>query len=278
VTPPDDGTLERLTQALRDRYELLGEAGRGGMASVYRARDVRRNLPVAIKVMRSDLAAALGPARFAREIEIARSLSHPLIVPLAESGDAGGVLFYVMPFVDGESVYERLERDRRLPVDEAVRVTRDVADALGYAHRRGILHRDVKPENILLANGRALVADFGLARAIGAADSSRLTATGVVVGSAYYMSPEQLREDTHLDGRADIYSLGCVLFEMLTGGPPFTATSLKEIALRILRAPPPSVRAIRPEVPIAVERALARALAKPAVERFATMEEFAAAL
>ena len=277
MTATDD-TLERLTRALRDRYELLGEAGRGGMASVYRARDVQRDLPVAIKVMRSDLAAALGVARFTREIEIARSLSHPLIVPLAESGDADGTLFYVMPFVEGESVFERLERERRLPIDEALRITRDVADALGYAHRRGILHRDVKPENILLAGGRALVADFGLARAIGAADSRRLTATGVVVGSAYYMSPEQLREDIHLDGRADIYSLGCVLFEMLTGGPPFTATSLKEVALRILRSPPPSVRAIRPDVPIAVERALERALAKSAGERFATMEEFAAAL
>ncbi|MEP6688841.1 MAG: serine/threonine-protein kinase, partial [Gemmatimonadales bacterium] len=190
-----DGTLEHLTEALRGRYAFEGEVARGGMASIYRARDLRGERPVAIKVMRSDLAAALGAARFTREIEIARSLTHPLIVPLEESGDVDGTLFYVMPFVDGESLFERLERDRRLPVDEAIRVTRDVANALGYAHRRGILHRDVKPENILLAGGRALVADFGLARAIGAADSRRLTATGVIVGSAYYLSPEQLRED-----------------------------------------------------------------------------------
>ena len=202
MTTPVSDALARVTMALRDRYELKGELGRGGMATVYRARDLRLNEPVAIKVMHPELAAALGAARFTREIAIARALTHPLIVPLTESGDADGTLYYVMPLVAGESLFQRLERDRRLSADEAIRLTRDVADALGDAHRRGILHRDVKPENILLAEGRAMVADFGLARAIGAADSRRLTATGVIVGSAYYLSPEQLREDTDIDQRA----------------------------------------------------------------------------
>ncbi|HET9041416.1 MAG TPA: serine/threonine-protein kinase [Gemmatimonadales bacterium] len=278
MIPAEDSVFERLADALGERYALERELGRGGMAIVFLARDRRQDVRVAIKVMQPNLAAALGPARFAREIEIARSMEHPLIVPVRETGEADGLLYYVMAYIDGESLFQRLERERRLPLDEALRITRDVADALGYAHRRGILHRDVKPENILLAGGRALVADFGLARAITAADSRRLTATGIIVGSAHYLSPEQLREDPDLDQRADIYSLGCVLYEMLTGGPPFTAGTLKEIAIRILRAPVPAVSALRSGVPPAVEDALRRALAKSAADRFATMEEFAAAL
>jgi len=170
-----DDVLERLTDALGERYALERELGRGGMAIVFLARERRQDVPVAIKVMQPSLAAAVGPARFAREIEIARSMGHPLIVPVRETGEADGLLYYVMAYVDGESLFQRLERERRLSLEEALRITRDVADALGYAHRRGILHRDVKPENILLANGRALVADFGLARALGAADSARLS-------------------------------------------------------------------------------------------------------
>ncbi|HXS25817.1 MAG TPA: serine/threonine-protein kinase, partial [Gemmatimonadales bacterium] len=205
-------------------------------------------------------------------------LSHPLIVPLYDSGSAGGVLYYIMPFVEGESLYERLERERQLPLDEAVRIAVNVADALGYAHGRGVLHRDVKPENILLAGGHALMADFGLARAIGAADYQKLTETGIIVGTIFYMSPEQLKEDRGLDQRADIYSLGCILFEMLTGAPPYTGTSLKDVAMKILRAPVPSARRVRPEVPIAVDEVIAKALARPVAERFGTMQELAAIL
>jgi eukaryotic-like serine/threonine-protein kinase len=269
---------ELLAEALGDRYALEHELGRGGMATVFFARDVPGRRAVAVKVMHPGLIADIGAERFLREMEIASSLTHPLIVPLSESGNAGGIPYYIMPYVEGESLYARLERERQLTIAEALQVTHDVTAALGYAHSRGVLHRDVKPENILLAGGRALVADFGLARAIGAADYRRLTATGVIVGTAYYMSPEQLREDRDLDQRADIYSLGCILYEMLTGGPPFTGRSLTEVATRILRAPVPSASRSRADVPAAVETALGRALAKSAAGRFASMQEFADAL
>jgi serine/threonine protein kinase len=245
---------------------------------VYLARDVHDRRAVAVKLMHPGLVADLGVERFLREMGIAASLAHPLIVPLSESGNAGGVPYYIMPYVEGESLYARLQRERRLPLEEALQITHDVAAALGYAHGRRVLHRDVKPENILLAGGRALVAEFGLARAIGAADYRKLTETGVIVGTVFYMSPEQLREDRDLDQRADIYSLGCILYEMLTGGPPFTGRSLTEVATRILRAPVPSVSRARAGVPAAVDAAIARALAKSASGRFATMQEFAAAL
>jgi serine/threonine-protein kinase len=269
---------EVLAEALRDRYELERELGRGGMATVYLARDLQRGELVAVKVMHSNLADALDSKRFRREMGIAASLGHPLIVALHDSGTAGGTLYYIMPYVEGESLFDRLQRERRLSLEDALQITHDVAAALGYAHSRGVLHRDVKPENILLAGGRALIADFGLARAIGAADYQKLTETGVIVGTLYYMSPEQLREDRDLDQRSDTYSLGCILYEMLTGGPPYTGRSLTEVASRILRASVPSVRRLRPEVPAAVDQAISRSLAKVASDRFATMEEFAAAL
>jgi serine/threonine-protein kinase len=269
---------ESLAEALGDRYSLQREVGRGGMATVYLAHDAQQGDSVAIKVMHSNLADALDSKRFRREMGIAASLVHPLIVPLHDSGSAGGVLYYIMPYVEGESLYERLQRERRLPLDDALRITHDVAAALGYAHSRGVLHRDVKPENILLAGGRALIADFGLARAIGAADYAKLTETGVIVGTLYYMSPEQLREDRDLDQRSDIYSLGCILYEMLSGGPPYTGRSLTEVASRILRASVPSVRRLRADVPAAVDQVIGRALAKSAAERFTTMQELAAAL
>ena len=279
VDPPAVTAVpEELAVALGERYSIERELGQGAMATVYLARDVRDRRPVAIKVMRPKVANVLGAERFLREIEIARSMAHPLIVPLYESGDAGGVLYYIMPYVEGESLFDRLQRERRLPLEEALRITRDVAGALGYSHARGVLHRDVKPENILLAGGRALVADFGLARAIGAADYRRLTQTGVIVGTAYYMSPEQLREERNLDQRVDVYSLGCILYEMLTGEPPYTGRSIMELATRILRAPVPSVRRLDASVPAAVDHAIGRALAKVAADRFAGMEEFAAAL
>jgi len=269
---------ELLAKALSDRYTLERELGRGGMATVYLARDVHHRQPVAIKVMHPSLATALDSKRFLREMGIAASLAHPLIVPLYDSGHAAGVPYYIMPYVEGESLYERLQRERRLALEDALQITHDIASALGYAHSRGVLHRDVKPENILLAGGQALVADFGLARAIGVANYRKLTETGVIVGTLYYMSPEQLREDRDLDQRTDIYSLGCILYEMLTGGPPYTGLSLKEVVTRILRAPVPSVRRLQTGVPLAVDEAISRALAKSAAGRFATMQEFAAAL
>jgi eukaryotic-like serine/threonine-protein kinase len=269
--------LEMLTEALGGRYEVERELGRGGMATVYLARDVTEGRPVAIKAMHRGLVTALGIERFHREMGIAASLAHPLILPLYDSGNAGGVLYYIMPYVEGESLYQRLERDRRLPLDDALRITRDVADALGYAHGRGVLHRDVKPENILLAGDRAVVADFGLARAIGAADYRKLTETGVVLGTVYYMSPEQLGGRRDLDQRADIYSLGCILYEMLTGEPPYTG-SLEQVVSRIVRAPIPSVRRLTPSVPSSVDQAISRAIAKSAADRFGAMQEFAAAL
>lgn len=263
---------------LASRFVLERELGRGGMATVYLARETKHERHVAIKVMHPEVSAAFGAERFLREIGIAARLAHPHLVPLIDSGEADGLLYYVSAYVPGGSLRDRFQSEVRLPIEEALRITEEVAAGLDFAHREGFVHRDVKPENILLAGGRALVADFGLARAIGAADSRRLTATGIIVGSAHYLSPEQLREDPDLDQRADIYSLGCVLYEMLTGGPPFTAGTLKEIAIRILRAPVPAVSALRSGVPPAVEDALRRALAKSAADRFATMEEFAAAL
>jgi len=267
-----------LAEALSGRYAIERELARGGMATVYLARDVQREEPVAVKVMHPRLASALGTERFLREIEIAGTMAHPHIVPLYDSGNASGVLYYIMPYVQGESLHERLDREKRLSLEDALQITHDVAAALGYAHGRGVLHRDVKPENILLAGGHALVADFGLARAIGATGYHRLTQTGIIVGTAYYMSPEQLREDRDLDQRADIYSLGCMLYEMLTGGPPYTGPSLKELVTRIIRWPVPSVRRLHPGVPPAVDEAITRALAKSAADRFPTMQDFAAAL
>lgn len=275
---PATEVREALTDALRGRYVLERELARGGMATVWLAREAGQGALVAIKVMDPTLADALGGERFRREIRVAKTMSHPLIVPLTDSGTVGEMMYYIMPYVEGESLHARLQRDRRLPLATALQVTRDVASALGYAHSRGVLHRDVKPENILLAGGRALVADFGLARAIGAADSQRLTATGVVVGSAYYLSPEQIREDRHLDQRVDVYGLGCVLHEMLTGAPPYVGRTLTEIVIRVLQAPIPSVRRVDPSVPESVDAAIARALAKVATERFSTMEEFVDAL
>jgi serine/threonine protein kinase len=267
-----------VVDALRERYELGEELGHGGMATVYLARDVRDQRMVAIKVMHPRVANALNAQRFLREIAIAGSMGHPLIVPLHDSGTAGDVLFYVMPYVEGDTLAQRLARVRRLPLEDALAVARDVAEALGHAHRQGILHRDVKPQNILLAGGRALVADFGLARAIGAADYQKLTDTGVLVGTVYYMSPEQVRDDRDLDQRTDIYALGCILYEMLTGEPPYSGRGLTEVASRILQSPVPSARHLVPEVPHGLDATIRRALATRAAERFSSMAEFAAAL
>jgi len=269
---------EQLAQAVAQRYLLDRELGRGGMATVYLARDRESGELVALKAMHQNVGSKIGVERFRREMGIAASLDHPLIVPLIDSGSVGDLLYYVMPYLEGESLSRCLDRQQRLQLDEAVRITRDVADALGYAHSHGILHRDVKPENVLLAGGHALIADFGLARAIGAADRRKLTSTGVIVGTVHYMSPEQLLEQRDLDQRSDIYSLGCILYEMLTGGPPYTARTITDLISQILSATMPSVRTVRPEVPAGVDAVISRAVAKKAQDRFGSMEEFSAAL
>ena len=268
---------EALAEAVTGCYALDRELGRGGMATVYLARDLRDGRQVALKALHHVCSPAAAE-RFRREMTIAASLSHPRIVPLLDSGACAGLLYYVMPFIDGESLFARLERERRLTVADALAITADVADAVGYAHGRGFLHRDLKPENILLADGHALVTDFGLAVAMESTEHTRLTETGAVVGTIYYMSPEQLREDRNLDQRTDVYSLGCVLYEMLTGGPPFTGKSTTDLVTRILRAPPPSVRQVSPDVPASMDAAMMRALAKTPAERFESMAAFDAAL
>jgi eukaryotic-like serine/threonine-protein kinase len=268
----------QLADVLSKRYSIERELGRGGMSIVYLAHDVYNRRQVAIKVMRPEVGNALGAERFDREIAIARSMTHPLIVPLYESGCAGGLLYYVMRYVEGESLFDRLQRERQLSVEGALRIIHDLAAALGYAHSRGVLHRDVKPENVLLADGRALIADFGLARAIGAADYRRLTQTGLIVGTAFYLTPEQLRGEHDLDQRVDVYGLGCLLYEMLTGEPPYTGRSLMELATRIIRAPIPSANRPERRVPLAVDQAISRALAKSAADRFSSMDAFTTAL
>jgi len=270
--------LDRLKAALADRYRIEREIGRGGMGTVFLARDLKHDRLVALKILNPELAAVLGPERFLREIAIAAGLNHPHIVALYDSGQAGGTLFYTMPYVEGESLRARLLRERQLPVDDVVAIVREVADALGYAHGRDVLHRDIKPENILLAGGRALVVDFGVGRAITAAQGKRLTETGMAVGTPGYMSPEQATAEQDLDGRSDLYSLGCVAYEMLAGHPPFLGTTGREVIARhILDAVPP-LRAARPSVPAAVEQAVSRALAKVPADRFATAAQFAQAL
>ena len=270
--------LPRLKAALADHYTIERELGRGGMATVYLAGDLKHGRLVAVKVLRPELAAALGPDRFLREIEIAARLTHPHILPLYESGEADGVLYYVMPYVEGESLRDRLDRERQLPLDDSLRIAGEVASALAYAHGHDVVHRDIKPENILLAGGGAFVADFGIARAITAAAGERLTATGIAVGTPAYMSPEQAAGDRALDGRTDVYSLVCVLYEMLAGQAPFTGPSTVTIVHQHLTAPPPSVTRIRPAVPATVARVIERALAKAPADRFASAHQFAEAL
>jgi serine/threonine protein kinase/Flp pilus assembly protein TadD len=270
--------LDDLKAALADRYCVEREIGRGGMGTVFLARDVKHDRPVALKILNPELAAALGPERFLREIAIAAGLNHPHIVALYDSGQAGGTFYYAMPFVPGESLRARLLRERQLPLDEAIAIVREVADALSYAHSHDIIHRDIKPENILLSGGHALVVDFGIGRAITAAQGDRLTETGIAVGTPGYMSPEQATADPYLDGRSDLYSLGCVAYEMLAGHPPFLGATAREVIARHTLDAVPPLRTARPVVPAAVEQAVGRALAKVPADRFATAAQFAEAL
>ena len=270
--------LDRLTAALADRYTIEREIGAGGMATVYLAEDLKHHRKVALKVLRPELAAALGSERFLREIEIAAGLTHPHILPLHDSGEAEGYLYYVMPYIEGESLRDRMTRERQLPIDEAVEITREVADGLAHAHDAGVVHRDIKPENILLSGGHAVIADFGIARAVDAAGTDRLTQTGFAVGTPAYMSPEQATAVENLDGRSDIYSLGSVLYEMLGGDPPFTASTPQAILARKAVEPVPSLRVVRETVPETLESIVAKSLAKAPADRFATAAQFAKAL
>src|SRR3989442_1570957 len=270
--------LARLKAALADRYAIERELGRGGMATVYLAQDLKHHRKVASKVLRPEIGAALGPERFLREIEVAGRLTHPHILALHDSGQTGGSLYYVMPYIEGESLRDRLEREGQLPLEDALRITREVASALGYAHSHDVVHRDIKPENILLSGGEAVVADFGIARAITQAAGSKLTETGIAIGTPGYMSPEQASGGGPIDGRSDVYSLACVLYEMLAGEPPYTGPSAQVVIAKRFTDPVPSVRRLRETVPPAVDAAITRALAKAPVDRFVTAAQFAEAL
>ena len=270
--------LPRIQAALAKRYAIQRELGHGGMAVVFYAEDRKHHRPVAVKVLRPELGAVIGGERFLREIEIAAQLTHPHILPLYDSGAAAGLLYYVMPYVEGESLRDRLEREKQLPLDDALQIAREVADALSFAHSYGVVHRDIKPENILLEAGHAVVSDFGIARAVTAAGARRITQTGIALGTPAYMSPEQAAAETELDGRSDVYSLGCVLYEMLAGQPPFTGPTLESVVHQHLTADPPPVSSLRPTVPAEVRGAVARALAKTPADRFTTAAAFAEAL
>jgi serine/threonine-protein kinase len=270
---------ERLVHALEDRYRIERELGSGGMATVYLAQDVRHNRKVALKVLRPELAAILGGERFLKEIQLTANLQHPHILALHDSGEADGIVYYVMPFVEGESLRDKLNREKQLSVDEAVRITREVASALDYAHRHGVIHRDVKPENILLHDGSALVADFGIAFAASRSDgSTRMTETGMSLGTPFYMAPEQAMGEREITPRADVYALGCVLYEMLAGEPPFTGPTAQAIIARVMTETPRSLTLQRHTIPPHVEAAARMALEKLPADRFTSASQFADAL
>jgi len=270
--------MDRLVSALAGRYTIERELGRGGMATVYLVHDVKHKRKVALKVFKPELFAAEGAQRFLQEITTVANLQHPHILPLFDSGEADSFLYYVMPYVEGESLRDRLNREKQIPLDDAVEITREVADALSCAHRYGVIHRDIKPENILLAAGHAMVADFGVARAIGEAWGTRLTGTGIAIGTPAYMSPEQAAGSGDLDCRSDVYSLGCVLYEMLTGETPHTGPTPQSILAKKLSEPIPRVSVLRDSVSPSVEAALAKALARAPVDRFTTADQLSDAL
>jgi len=274
-----NAVADRLAAALADRYRIERELGQGGMATVYLARDLKHDRQVALKVLRPELSAVIGAERFLVEIKTTANLQHPHILALYDSGQVDGTVFYVMPFVAGESLRDRLTREKQLPVADAVRIASEIASALDYAHRQGVIHRDIKPENILLHDGRALVADFGIALAASRGDgSSRMTETGMSLGTPHYMSPEQALGERNLDARSDVYALGCVLHEMLAGEPPFTGPNAQAVIARVMNSAPEPVTALRKSVPDAVADAILTALEKLPADRFASAAEFAAAL
>jgi serine/threonine-protein kinase len=265
---------EQLSAAVASRYRIQRELGQGGMAKVFLAHDLKYDREVAVKVLRPDLAADVGATRFLHEIQTSARLHHPHILPLYDSDHADGLVYYVMPYIQGETLRQRLARERQLPVGEAIQLAREVLDALAYAHGANVVHRDIKPANILLDAGHALVADFGIARAIGEGES----VTGHVIGTPAYMSPEQIDGSKYLDGRTDIYGLGCVLFEMLVGEPPFRGSTLTAVIANRLSAPLPSARTFREVIPEAVDAAIKKAMAVLPADRFVTAAQFSDAL
>ncbi len=270
--------LAALLATLAQHYTIERQAGVGGMATVYVARDLKHDRHVALKVLKPELAALLGVERFLSEIRVTAHLQHPHILPLFDSGQAGGLIYYVMPHVEGESLRQRLEREKQLPLETAIEITRAVASALDYAHRHGVIHRDIKPENILFQDGQAVVADFGIALALSAAGGSRLTETGLSLGTPQYMSPEQATGDRALDARSDIYSLAAVLYEMLAGEPPHTGPTVQSVIAKVLTDRPRPLRTLRDAVPPPLEAAVQKALAKVPADRFASAAQFAEAL
>ncbi len=271
-------TVARLRGALADRYVIERELGQGGMATVYLARDQRHDRQVAVKVIRPELSAVIGADRFLQEIKLTAHLQHPHILPLYDSGSAAELLYYVMPYVTGESLRSRLERERQLPIDDALAIARSLASALDYAHRQGIVHRDIKPENILIQDAHPLLADFGIALALTAAAGDRITQTGLSLGTPHYMSPEQAAGERHLDGRTDIYSLGCVAYEMLAGSPPYTGPTAQAVVAAVMTEDPRPLQQLRRTVPMNVAAAIHHALEKVPADRFSTGSQFAAAL
>ena len=273
------GVTSQLQAAVAGRYVVVRQLGSGGTATVYLAQDLRHHRNVAIKVLHPELAASLGADRFLREIEIAASLRHPHILPLFDSGDSNGLLYYVMPYVEGETLRQRLDREGAITVYEAVRLAREVADALTHAHAHGVVHRDIKPDNIMIEAGHAVLSDFGIAKALESAGRlSPLTGAGMSLGTPSYMSPEQAQGDPRLDGRSDVYSLACVLYEMLVGQPPFTGPSAEVVVRQQIAAPPPQITLSRTVVPERIKETLRRAMAKAPDDRFASAAEFAASL
>ena len=271
-------SANRLSAALADRYRIERELGQGGMATVFLAEDLKHRRKVAVKVLKPELAALLGAERFVQEITTTAALQHPHILPLFDSGTADGFLYYVMPFIDGETLRSKLDRETQLGIDEAVRITSNVADALDYAHRHGVIHRDIKPENILLHDGRPMVADFGIALAVSAAAGGRMTETGLSLGTPHYMSPEQATAEKEITARSDVYSLGSVLYEMLTGSPPYTGASAQQIIMKIVTEEAAPVTRLRKSVPPNVSAAVAKSLEKLPADRFHGAREFAEAL
>jgi len=267
-----------MSRVLADRYVIEREIASGGMATVYLANDRRHSRTVAVKILRPELVSAIGPDRFSREIEIAAHLSHPHILSLYDSGEADGSLFYVMPYIQGESLRQKIEREKQLPIDEAVTIARQVASALDYAHARRLVHRDIKPENVLLHEGVPMVMDFGIALTQSASADDRLTLAGHTLGTPHYMSPEQASGEVNLDARSDVYSLACVLFEMLTGAPPFTGPNAQAVIAKRFTDTAPSIRRFRPAIPEAVEAAIRKALARNPADRFPSCGAFADAL